>query len=261
MSQQDEKYQPKTLLWREPDYSVHLQQVLGKLDFDTNFDNEFQKFELAMNLVLDVQEAIKQKNIDLEDREDLLLSKSAIEKLDKLWHGQTFYANLINDNGFFTDNAFIVYGMPPKTYDGFDVEAIPLPQLRNMKPVRAIKEDTLLIQIREKWWLKYAFEGTEYSTLVNDGDFAHYLQDGVFPKITRNDMHSTSKKTYFISRSNYHDLMSNFTEQFNKNFVVFSNNVQKLITFLKTGQGKITDTDKEFKLFKEKVVSEDEPTE
>ena len=34
----DETYQPRTLIWRETDYLIHLKQGLGVLDFDTNFD-------------------------------------------------------------------------------------------------------------------------------------------------------------------------------------------------------------------------------
>ena len=95
MSLRDENYQPKTVIWREANFEVHLQQVLGVLDYDNNFDNTFQKWKLVMQLVYEVIEAIKQDVIPLQskNRLDLLPNKDAIRKMDKIWNGQTFFAS------------------------------------------------------------------------------------------------------------------------------------------------------------------------
>jgi len=79
-----DSYQPKTVIWRESNYEVHLGQVLGVLDFDNNFDNQFQKWKLMIQLITDVQEAIKQDIIPLKTKGkiDLIPNPEAIDKMD-----------------------------------------------------------------------------------------------------------------------------------------------------------------------------------
>ncbi|MEX0861122.1 hypothetical protein [Nitrosopumilus sp.] len=91
MPERTEDYQPKTVICRDKGYAVHLQQVLGVLDFDTNFDNQFQKWKLIMQTSDEVLEAIRQEIIPLKSKNRLdLMPDIVIDNMNKIWNGQTY---------------------------------------------------------------------------------------------------------------------------------------------------------------------------
>ncbi len=86
MTAEEKTFTPTKYHPRSPNYNEHNQQVLGVLDFDKNFDNEFQEFKLVMKYVAETLEAIKQELIPLKkhDKMDLYPNKVAIDRLDKI---------------------------------------------------------------------------------------------------------------------------------------------------------------------------------
>lgn len=245
MSLRDENYQPKTVIWREANFEVHLQQVLGVLDYDNNFDNTFQKWKLVIQLVYEVIEAIKQDIIPLQskNRLDLLPNKDAIRKMNKIWNGQTFLRVIRNHEGtkvllreFFykePDPVFQQKDNKGRVIDTFKTEIIPMPKLKNMVPIGKIDSDTWGIRIRESMPLKYAWETADYATVINDGKFVHNLSDGVIPKIEAQDMKSLIKRTCILHRPVYNTLMDILPKYFNKNYFVFAVNVHKIMNWMK----------------------------
>jgi hypothetical protein len=189
-NQKSETFQPRSVIWREPNYEVHLGQVLGVLDFDNNFDNQFQKWKLMIQFITDVQEAIKQDIIPLKKKDKLELrpNPEAIDKMQKIWNGQTFLGVIKNQDGTQVLLRELFYQRPSEVYEHTDEkgkvlgtymrEIIPMPRLKNMIPIGEIDSEYWGIQIREAMSLKYAWEGANYATIINDGKFIHNLSDG-----------------------------------------------------------------------------------
>lgn len=239
-------YQPKTVIWREPNYEVHLGQVLGVLDYDNNFDNRFQKWKLMMQFIDDILEAIRQEIIPLRTKErlDLMPNPTAIMRMDKIWHGQTYLGVIKSHDETKTLIRDLFYEIPDDFYelkdesgkviDTFYREIIPMPRLKNMVPIgEADSENNWGIQIRESVALKHAWETANYATIVNDGKFMHQLSDGSLPKFEQQDMKSLVIRTAILHRDVYNGIMDILPKWFDKNYVVFAGNVQKIMKWMK----------------------------
>ena len=101
-----------------------------------------------------------------------------------------------------------------------------------MLPVREIREEVWGIQIREPMALKWAWQGANYGTIVNDGKFTHYLSDGAIPKFEADDMESEILQTYILHRPVYFAIMDILPEYFRKYYFIFAGNVQKIMTWM-----------------------------
>ena len=238
-------YQPKTVIWREPNYEVHLGQVLGVLDYDNNFDNTFQKWKLMIQFIDDVMEAITQDIIPLKSKGklELMPNQKAIMKMNRIWYGQTYLGVIKNHNETQTLSRDLFYELPSDEYqlkdesgkviDTYYREIIPMPKLKNMIPVGEIDSDYWGIRIRESMPLKYAWETANYATIINDGMFVHNLSDGLVPKIEPEDMKSLTKRTSILHREVYNAVMDILPIWFNKNYYIFAGNVQKIMRWMK----------------------------
>ena len=240
-----ETFQPRSVIWREPNYEVHLGQVLGVLDFDNNFDNQFQKWKLMIQFINDVEEAIKQEIIPLKPKNkmELVPNPEAINKMVKIWYGQTYLGIIRNHDGtqvllkeLFYEKPDEVYNLTDengKTLDTFTREIIPMPKLKNMVPIGEIDSEFWGIRIHESMSLKYAWEGANYATIINDGKFIHHLSDGLIPKIEGKDLNSIIKKTYILHRPVYNSIMDILPRFMNQNYFIFAGNVQKILKWMK----------------------------
>ena len=245
MSLKTETYQPKTVIWREADYLIHLGQVMGVCDFDNNFDNTFQKWKLIRRFISDVMENIKHGAIPLVDKKrlDLLPDPVAIDKMIKIWNGQTYLGLILSHDRtkvllkeLFFEKPDPIYqhkNNDGKVVDEYEREIIIMPKLKNMVPVGEISAETWGIQIRETMQLKYAWAGSNYATVVNDGKFIHHLSDGSIPKIDPEDMNSLVKRTYILSRPVYHQIMDILGESFEDQYSIFTANIQKIMKWMK----------------------------
>lgn len=244
-NKKDDSYQPKTVIWREKDYEVHLGQVLGVLDFDTNFDDTFQRWKLMMQFIIDVGEAIKQNIIPLKENNMLELTPNqvAIDKMTSIWYGQTYLRVIKNHEESKILGKEFFYEEPSKEFqlkdesekiiDVYPCEIIPMPCLKNMIPIGQIDSEYWGVQIRETICLKIAWQGANYATVINDGKFVHNLADGLLPKITQQDMNSTTKRTYILHRPVYNAIMDILPRFMNENYFVFAGNVQRIMKWMK----------------------------
>lgn len=241
MSIQEKKYTPSKYQLRSSIFNDLIQQRLGVLDFDENFDNEFQEFKLVMKFVIEVQEAIEQDIIPLKqyEKSEFMPNPKAVSRMDQIWNGVCFYGiTWNNDNKTSIRQKVFCYDTNVKEINGFPVhDFIPIPKLRNMVPIGQIDDkDNWGIQIRELYPLLFAWEGANYYTIVNDAKMM-YATEPPTPKITQADMFSRTKKTYILHKPVYHRLMNDMTEFFRKNSVIFQMNMQVINKWMDEDMG------------------------
>ena len=244
MSAQDKQFQPKTVIWREVEYSHHLAQLLGVLDFDQNFDNNFQKMKLAMSLKDDVIANVANGNIPLEEKEmmnELYPDKKAMKRMDLIWNGTVYLRIVKNEQMTQVMKRELFYKRPDEytvltNNDGeqmeFRCEVIQMPKLKNLLPVGQLKDDTWGIQVREPMEFKYATQGSQYGTIIEEGRFKWMTPQGMVPKIEPEDLEGFGKLTYVYSRPVYFELIDILTTFFDKNYQVFAGDVQKIMKWM-----------------------------
>src|SRR3990167_1861552 len=200
MSQDSERYQPKSVIWREVGYQNHMMAQQGVLDWDQSFDNEFSEFKALMKLATNTAIAIDRNLLKLDKIKDILDLKPFVKKFNKLWWGNVYFGIILgrqNEFDFLYEMEKNIYhasrgDQDERRYELVNInnytELIKLPKLQNMVPVGQIRDDTWGIQVRESLPIKYAFAGTSYDTLVNNANFSYRTMAGLVPKFQQNDL-------------------------------------------------------------------------
>ena len=223
---QDQNYQPKSVLFRNQDFTQYISAGMGIIDFGSYFDNEMSKNKFIMKFIKQIKLAIEHGVCKVP--KDYVFPEKEAYCLDAIWNGTCYYGVL--------KNPFLRrfhYFKPEEPYD----EIVQLPKFRNMIPNQKISDETLLIQIRESIPLKYAFEGSSYATLINDAGLTHQMSDGSMPKFSQQDMNSLTMKSYNITRQVFNSLMEDFEYFFNENWNIISISFQKIIDHSGMGLG------------------------
>lgn len=248
MSQESERYQPKSVIWRESGYTNHIKAVQGVSDFHESFDNEFSEFKTFIKLVNDTVYAIQFNALNVKKVLDNIPFDFYVSKLFKLWSGNCFFGIVetnnkikkdflyeIDDNSFFASRGEQYNRTYIKTNKEDYFELIRLPKLQNMVPVGQIKDDTWGIQIREEIPIKYAFSGVSYDTVINDGVFAFRSMSGLVPKFSQSEMRSLNLKSYIIARGVYNHIMTEYKNEFYPIYGMLQATNQLIIDFIDEG--------------------------
>lgn len=226
---------------RDIDFITHFRRELGKVDSDTEFDNEFQQFKLIYKLIGEMNEAIKQEVVVLP--EELLPSKEAMYNIDKIWTGGCFHGIIRNED---TDELLerkLYFEHPPnekKLEDNkddivYNVKPVKLPDYRGMIPVNPIKEDNWAIQVRTTSPISVAFSGANYESVILDGKFFRGNAGDPIPKFTIDEFYEGKRKTHFFHRPVYFQITGDFSLFFQRNYNILNMNWQKIITYVTTG--------------------------
>jgi len=226
MPQHSDITQAKSIVYHPVNFADYLQQTLGVLNYNNDYDQFFQQAKNAISIVEEVREAIKQGVIDLKDS-DVELSEVSYQKLLKVWKGRC-YLLIDRSNGIQRKFAYDI----PEDYQKYD-EIVPLPAMQNLIPVGNIEQQVWGIQIRESVPLKYAFENIDWATVVSDGKFTFLTSEGAIKKISREDVESISKKTYFVSRSYFNNVVDIEKKFFYLNWNPLKINIHRIISHMK----------------------------
>jgi len=238
----DDSFQPKSVIQHDADFISNLQRLLGVVNFDISYDNFNSAGKLGYQLTFIVDEAIKQKNINLKNRDDLIPNTEAIYKLRQLWDGQCFLTVVHGEYGAIPPSERFHYDTSKIDFDNPRLEIIPIPALSNMTPIGQIKEDTLLIEIHESIACKYAWQGLSYADVVQDGMMMHHMSDGSQPKISLEQMESTTDLTRLISRDVYFRLIHKEKNKYIKLWAILYNNYHAIIEYVKLGDDEDEET-------------------
>src|SRR3990167_3976968 len=222
--EQQENYQPKSIIFRKDDFTDFISKGMGIVDFDTFYDNEMSKNKFIVKFVNQIMIAIETDVCKVP--KTYKFPTDYAKRLDNIWNGTCYYG--INKRPF---TRKFLYDIPEERYD----ELIELPKFKNMIPVGKIADETLLIQVRESIPIKYAFEGSSYATLLSDGKLIHAMSDGMLPKFTQDDMQSLTKKSYFYTRPVFNRFMEDFEHFFNDNWNHISVSLQEILDYSDIG--------------------------
>jgi len=247
----DSVYQPKTVIWRT-DIVDHIEAVMGVLDFDQNFDNEYQKFKLAMNFVKEVQVNIKRKVIDLKEQYDKLKPRrEPIYKMDRIWNGGCWLGVIRDKNEIRVVRREFFYEEPPSTFKVKDFdgkwidwkrEVIEMPKYKKLAPIQQLKDDTWGIHQRNIMDTKRAWEASQYGTVVEDGKFKFNTSQGQIAKFEANEMNEATNRTNIISRPVHYELSDICSYWMNENFLEFMSDMQGIRDFLRNEKRRRSDT-------------------
>lgn len=227
-------YAPVTkYLPRSSNFIDHFKNELGKIDSDVSFDNEFQSFKLIIKCMNEMNQAIKQKIINVPD--EILPDKQTMDELDKIWYGGCYYGivrdktqtKVIERKLYFDEPPEVLYDENNETYP---VEPIELPALISMIPVNQIKDPTWAIQVRTTLPLYIAWQDASYETILTDGNFVANLSDSINPRVNPDDLHSTTLRTAYIHRPVYFRITSDLAMQFQRKYDILNMNWQSIIS-------------------------------
>ena len=231
----DDTFQPKSIMIHEVDFISNLQRLLGVVNFDIAYGNFFSGASLCYELTYLVEDAIIQGNINLKKKENLLPNADVIYQIRKLFDGQCFLTIENGMNGALLDTERFHYDTSKINFRNPNLEVIPLPALDHMTPIGQIKDETLLIEIHESIPCKYAWQGLNYATLVQDGNMIHSFSDGSVPRVTQEQMESTIDQTRYISRDVYFKIMKKLKNKFKHKWSIIYNNYHAIIEYAKLG--------------------------
>lgn len=224
----EKTFQPQSLIIHSPDYVENLQRQLAVINFDQAYSNFFAQCELAMKIIIQVEDAIEQGIIDLTKHPELRLNESAVYKIKKLWDGDC-YLTIVDRN---SDTELFHYDKNTIDFNIEDIEVIPIPALDNMTPVGQMKQRTLLIEISQKMPLLYAWQGMNYGVLVEEANLKVNTMEGSVPLIKPEDLESTTKYTYRISRDVYNMLMKKMKNKFIIHWAKIYNDLHQIVEFM-----------------------------
>jgi hypothetical protein len=232
---EDDTFQPKSLMIHEVDFISNLQRLLGVVNFDIAYGNFFSGASLCYELTYLVEDAIKQGNINIKNKEKLLPDVDTVYQIRKLYDGQCFLTIESGLNGAIPHTELFHYDTSKIDFRNPNLEIIPLPALDHMTPIGQIKDDTLLIEIHESIPCRFAWQGLSYETLIGDGNMIHSFSDGVTPRVTREQMNSTVDQTRYISRDVYFKIMKKLKNKFKHKWSIIYNNYHSIIEYVKLG--------------------------
>ena len=135
----DDTFQPKSVIQHNVDFIYNLQMQMGVINFNISYDNFMQGARLGYELTYLVDEAIKQKNINLKKRDDLIPNVKALYQLRQLWDGQCYLTVELGDWGALVETERFHYDTSKINFHNLKLEVIPIPALSNMTPIGQIK--------------------------------------------------------------------------------------------------------------------------
>ena len=160
----EERNQPKTILWHSSNVSDFLKQQLGMINANSLYNNFFLEASECNKFVNQVIELIKSNVVDIRKKPELRLNQDALTKLDKIYNGGCFLVKHYKDDHYHIDSWTFHYEYP----DGAPQEDVqPLPPLKALNPTKTIDSDDWGITIRQAVEFKFAFAVINISTVFS----------------------------------------------------------------------------------------------
>lgn len=210
--------QPKSIVYHPSDFIQYVQQTLGVINFQKDFDHFFLNARLFMSLMNQTNEALRMGIIKRNDGKKTLHIE-VTRRLNQVWYGHIYIWQK-------RDSAYNIISWKmryPKGVSGIkepedpNEELIKCPALENMNPVNQISDKGLHIKIREFVPIKWAWWGHDYASLVTSGKMHWNFQEGQKPYFESDeDIIYSESLTDDVSREYFHTMINILTREFEK---------------------------------------------
>jgi hypothetical protein len=204
---------------------------MGIIDGHIGFDKFFLGAELFHKIILEVLQAKIQGILGVNAKVEL--DQKALYRITKIWNGHTYLVNKWDGNQIHKEWCKFFYD-PPKPQP--NLEVIELPALDNMNPVGHIRDKTWWILIREEVPFCYAFDGCEYSDIVNDGNFSSIVGLQTVPKFSQEDMNSLNLTTRYVSRRYFDIVINELKNHWLNQKAILYTNLHRILQEIKYGK-------------------------
>ena len=222
--------QPKSIVYHPSDFIQYIQQTLGVINFQKDFDHFFLNARLFMSLVNQTNEALRMGIVSTKDNKKSLHTE-VVRRINQVWYGHIYIWQQRD-----SDYNIIKWKMRyPKTMkvsspENSDEELIKCPALENMNPVNQISDKGLHIKIREFVPIKWAWWGHDYASLVTSGKMHWNFQEGQKPYFESDeDIIYSESLTDDVSREYFHTTINILTREFEKYQTYIFMELHKLI--------------------------------
>ena len=209
--------QPKTIVYHPSDFVQYIQQTLGVINFQKDFDHFFLNARLFMSLINQTNEALRMGIVKRNDNKKIL-HLEATRRLNQVWYGHVYIWQQ-RDSDYNIVNSKIRYPKKPLLTEpeNENEEIIMCPALENMNPVNMISDKSLFIKIREFVPIKWAWWGQDYANVVTSGKFHWNFAEGQKPYFESDeDIIYSDSLTDDVSREYFHKMINILTRQFEK---------------------------------------------
>lgn len=221
---------PKSLIMHSMDTIENVIRDLSVINFNMVHSNHNQAFEGIMKLIPFIENAVKQHNIDIRKRPDLVLNQSSVYRLTRLWN-ETCYITIRNGD---KNTETFHFDEHQIDFTDSELDIIPVPALDQFDLEQSKRDKSLLLKISELMPLRYAWEGLRWAEITEYGNFKINVKEGVIPTIAKDDMKSTTIFTSDISRHVYNRLIKKYKVIFLNHWFIILNNIQKILIYSKT---------------------------
>ena len=209
--------QPKSIVYHPSDFIQYIQQTLGVVNFQQDFDHFFLNARLFMSLINQTNVALKMGVIKRNDNKKNL-NPDVVRRLNQIWYGHA-YIEIRRDDNYNMLSWKVRY---PKNnsvlqQEEDNQEFIRCPALENMNPVNQISDKSLAIKIREFVEIKWAWWGHDYASLVTSGKMHWNFSDGQKPYFESDeDIIYSESWTDDVSREYFHKMINILSREFAK---------------------------------------------
>lgn len=226
----DDSKQPKSIRYHSPDFGEVLQMFMGLNDADQGFDHFFLLCQNFMMFVPQVLESIRQGVI----KTNVEIDMKAWKRLEQIWYGHIYLLVTRNQMNIGKVESREILFKPIEI--SWNQELIKLPALQNLNPVSHIKDNTMLIRIREPVPIRHALGGLDYKQVVLQGRFYWDYKDKRVPMFTsQDDIENNDGTTMHVSRKYFHWAINVEKKIFLRYFTIIYINLHKIINEQKLG--------------------------
>jgi len=223
----NELKQPKSLLVHPVNFVDYIQQTLGVVNFQGDYDHTFMSIELFMTLINRVNIALKNGVIGRANKftnkaKKTSLNMERIRKMMQVYHGTVHLYQRRNEE-LEIDSYRIIYDVDKElAMDEMPLESreeiIKLPALEAMSPTSLIKDRKEFgVKIREFVEMRYAWWGYDHIQLATSAHFAYYLPTetrAIFESME--DVLTTDILTDYVSREYFNKVIKHLLLEFQK---------------------------------------------
>jgi hypothetical protein len=215
--------QPKSLVVHPADFIDYMQQTLGVVNYQEDFNHFFLSAQRFITFVDQVNSALAKgvigrpdyrlrNNPDFKPKNSLDMVN--VKKIKQIWYGPTW-----------------IHMRRSKSYDiiWWDLvysknillaqreELIYCPALKSMNPIEPISTNTLGIMIRDYVPIKDSWWGHDYTQMITSGGFQIKFSDGTRPILESDeDIMNSDSLVNVVSREYFHKMIDILTMKWNE---------------------------------------------